>query len=84
MMSRFEGERTPDSGLVVGKPRFLDDVRRSLRVRHYSRRTERAYVQWIPPVSGWFSPVGRLLFPADRRGGSRRGGRRSMGGKSTR
>ncbi len=29
------------------KPRFLDRVRASLRSRHYSRRTEEAYVAWI-------------------------------------
>jgi hypothetical protein len=29
------------------KPRLLDQVRFSLRARHYSRRTEKAYVQWI-------------------------------------
>jgi integron integrase len=43
------------SGRVVGqsvkteaaKPRLLDQVRSVLRTRHYSRRTEKAYVQWI-------------------------------------
>ena len=34
--------RPPD-----GKPRFLDTVRAALRMRHYSRRTEEAYVAWI-------------------------------------
>ena len=29
------------------KPRFLDRVRAGLRSRHYSRRTEEAYVAWI-------------------------------------
>jgi integrase len=29
------------------RPRLLDVVREALRVRHYSRRTERAYVGWI-------------------------------------
>src|SRR5499426_4426739 len=29
------------------KPRLLDRVRDALRVRHYSRRTEEAYVAWI-------------------------------------
>ncbi len=27
-------------------PRFLDQVREAVRVRHYSRRTEEAYVGW--------------------------------------
>ncbi len=29
------------------KPRLLDRVREALRARHYSRRTEEAYVAWI-------------------------------------
>ncbi|MGH8057454.1 MAG: phage integrase N-terminal SAM-like domain-containing protein, partial [Candidatus Entotheonellia bacterium] len=29
------------------KPRLLDDVRGALRIRHYSLRTEEAYVSWI-------------------------------------
>jgi len=29
------------------KPRLLDRVREAIRARHYSRRTEKAYVQWI-------------------------------------
>ena len=29
------------------KPRLLDRVRAALRARHYSRRTEDAYVAWI-------------------------------------
>ena len=30
-----------------GKPKFLDQVRGAIRVRHYSHRTEEAYVGWI-------------------------------------
>jgi integron integrase len=29
------------------KPRLLDRVRKAIRARHYSRRTEKAYVHWI-------------------------------------
>jgi integrase len=29
------------------KPRLLDRVRRAIETRHYSRRTEKAYVHWI-------------------------------------
>ena len=29
------------------QPRLLDRVRAAIRLRHYSRRTERAYVSWI-------------------------------------
>ena len=28
-------------------PRLLDRVREAIRTRHYSRRTEKAYVHWI-------------------------------------
>jgi integron integrase len=30
-----------------GEPRLLDRVRAAVRMRHYSRRTEKAYVAWI-------------------------------------
>ena len=30
------------------RPRLLDRVREALRTSHYSRRTEQAYVAWIP------------------------------------
>lgn len=30
-----------------GAPRLLDQVRAAVRVRHYSRRTEQAYVAWV-------------------------------------
>jgi integron integrase len=36
-----------ESARPIGKPRFLDTVRDALRARHYSRRTEEAYVAWI-------------------------------------
>jgi integron integrase len=32
---------------AIHKPRLLDEVRTVLRVRHYSIRTEQAYLQWI-------------------------------------
>ena len=32
---------------LARRPRLLEQVRDALRVRHYSRRTERAYVGWI-------------------------------------
>jgi integrase len=40
----------PRPGQAAGppvKPRLLDQVRQSLRTRHYSPRTEKAYVAWI-------------------------------------
>jgi integron integrase len=32
---------------VSGKPRLLDQVRKAIRLRHYSYRTEQQYVSWI-------------------------------------
>jgi hypothetical protein len=32
---------------VTAKPSLLKQVRRTLRVRHYSIGTERAYVDWV-------------------------------------
>ena len=31
----------------IGRPRLLERVHQAIRVRHYSRRTEEAYVHWI-------------------------------------
>jgi hypothetical protein len=44
--------RTPPtaaSGLAAAppSPKLLPTVRRALKLRHYSRRTEEAYVSWI-------------------------------------
>ena len=40
-----ESGRGPGSG--IGGPRLLARVHEAIRVRHYSRRTEEAYVHWI-------------------------------------
>ena len=34
------------SGSEIGRPRLLQRVHEAIRVRHYSRRTEEAYVHW--------------------------------------
>jgi integron integrase len=34
-------------GSEIGRPRLLQRVHEAIRVRHYSRRTEEAYVHWI-------------------------------------
>jgi len=38
------GTRTPP---IVPKPKLLDQVREAIRTRHYSGKTEKAYVHWI-------------------------------------
>jgi integron integrase len=42
-----KSEGVTDSSGVPASPRLLDQVRARLRVRHYSLRTEQAYVGWI-------------------------------------
>ena len=39
--------RSPESQCFAPRPRLLDRVREAIRARHYSRRTEKAYVDWI-------------------------------------
>ena len=31
----------------IRKPRLLDEVRAKIRAKHYSRRTEESYTQWV-------------------------------------
>ena len=33
--------------VATPQPRLLDRVRHKIRVKHYSRRTEKAYVDWV-------------------------------------
>ena len=45
----YDGEQPPVSGGVAPErqPRLLDQVRGRLRLKHYSLRTEQAYIYWI-------------------------------------
>jgi integron integrase len=36
-----------DAPAQAAKPRFLDSLRAAIRIRHYSIRTEQAYVDWV-------------------------------------
>ena len=36
-----------DSPVYAQKPKLLDSLRLALRSRHYSRKTEKSYVQWV-------------------------------------
>ena len=38
---------SPTTAAVASSPKLLDRVRWQLRVKHYSVRTEQAYVDWI-------------------------------------
>jgi hypothetical protein len=42
-----EPERSPLGVATTGAPKLLDRVRQTIRAKHYSRRTESAYVDWI-------------------------------------
>jgi len=37
----------PQTAIPTSKLKLLDQVRREIRLRHYSLRTEEAYVDWI-------------------------------------
>jgi len=44
----FDGEEIRlDSALRVKSPSLLDRVREAVQARHYSQRTEQAYIDWI-------------------------------------
>jgi hypothetical protein len=38
---------TLDPLRVAARPKLLDQVRATLRVAHYAKRTETAYIDWI-------------------------------------
>ena len=46
-MSTESTESSLQSDSKLGGPRLLQRVHEAIRVRHYSRRTEEAYVHWI-------------------------------------
>ncbi len=46
-LEAFEGVGFVREPVPQAKPKLLDSVRAALRVRHYSRRTEEAYVGWV-------------------------------------
>ena len=48
MLSRTPLPPPPPPSRPGGKPpRLLDELRRQIRLRHYSYRTEQAYVGWV-------------------------------------
>lgn len=53
-----------------GRPRLFDELRRVLRVKHYVRRTEKTYVEWVRRFVRFHRPQP----PA----GTREGGRRAL------
>ncbi|UCE20527.1 MAG: phage integrase N-terminal SAM-like domain-containing protein [Gemmatimonadota bacterium] len=49
-MTEFPLERIPNierAGILVRKAKLLDQMRQALRSRHYGRRTEQTYCQWV-------------------------------------
>lgn len=51
----------PDTANVSTKPRLLDQMRKVIRVKHYSMRTERTYVSWVAQFIRWSG----MRHPAD-------------------
>ncbi len=47
VVSRSEQPAVAASASGPPKPRLLDQVRQAIRTRHYSYRTEKAYIHWI-------------------------------------
>jgi Phage integrase, N-terminal SAM-like domain len=47
MASNKEKKRLPTEDLRSSSTKLLDQVRTAIRGRHYSIRTEQAYVDWI-------------------------------------
>src|SRR5438445_5955296 len=45
--NRFERRIEVSAPPTPPKPKLLDQVRQAIRTRHYSDRTEKAYVHWI-------------------------------------
>ena len=43
----LERQRLYQQSAVAKKPRLLEQLRQALRSRHYSRRTEQTYCQWV-------------------------------------
>jgi hypothetical protein len=37
------------AGSAAPKPKLLNQVRQAIRSRHYSKRTEKTYAEWINP-----------------------------------
>ena len=64
-----DSESQDESRLPPRKPRLLDQVRETLRGRHYSRRTEKTYIFWIRRYihfTGKRIATGSLIDPATR------------------
>jgi integron integrase len=47
IMQRVSPERSTLAVATPGAPKLLDRLRQTIRAKHYSRRTESAYVDWI-------------------------------------
>ena len=59
------------------KPKFLEEVRRALRLRHYSIRTEQTYLDWIRQFivfHGKPRPIDVMGPPGQTWGGKRHAG----------
>jgi hypothetical protein len=45
-LERGAPAKTGSPSVSLPKPKLLDQVRQAIRTRHYSYRTEKAYVHW--------------------------------------
>ncbi len=59
------------AGSEIGRPRLLQRVHEAIRVRHYSRRTEEAYVHWMMELTRFRGRFGAWVtsgYPQAARG----------------
>jgi hypothetical protein len=54
----------PDSS-VPRSPRLLDQVREVIRGKHYSARTEQAYLYWVRLYVRWHGRAGSMRHPKE-------------------
>ena len=59
--SALKGQRLYQQSRSARKPRLLEQLRQALRSRHYSRRTEQTYCQWVK----WFIYFHKVRHPAE-------------------
>lgn len=50
---------------IPQSPRLLDQLREVLRYKHYSLRTEQAYLYWVRFFIRWHARVGQMRHPRD-------------------
>jgi hypothetical protein len=56
---------TKPASYIPQSPRLLDQLREVLRYKHYSLRTEEAYVYWVKFFVRWHGRNGQVRHPRE-------------------